>query len=125
MKDAKTGNEHKISPSFQTQTTDVSTVQVITDPMTVQQSINTRHHLPTTPLVVQVYNPNILLIFTTFTPKALSTESINSWIINTNADDQQSTAVPIGTPETISSTSTKAGKPAGKTSCFSAIQSTI
>ena len=36
MKDAKPGSEHKISPSFQTQTTDVSTVQVIMDPMIVQ-----------------------------------------------------------------------------------------
>ena len=54
MKDAKTGSEHKIGPSFQTQTTDVSTVQVIMDPVIVQQGISTRHHLPTILLVVQV-----------------------------------------------------------------------
>ena len=63
MKDGKTESKHKISPSFQNQKTDVSTVQAITDPVIVQQGINTRHHLPTTLLVVQVCNPNILLIF--------------------------------------------------------------
>ena len=53
-KDAKTPSEHKISPSFQTQTTDVSIVQVIMDLMIVQRGINTRHDLPTILLVVQV-----------------------------------------------------------------------
>ena len=36
MKDAKTGSGYKISPSFQIQTTDVSTVQAIMDPVIVQ-----------------------------------------------------------------------------------------
>ena len=36
MKDKETGSKHKISPSFQTQTTDVFTVQVIMDLMIVQ-----------------------------------------------------------------------------------------
>ena len=56
-------------------------------------------------------------------PPQHSQQSVNSQIINTNTDDQQSTAVPTGTPETNNSTSTTAGKPAGKTS--SAIQSAI
>ena len=36
MKDMETEREHKISPSFQTQTTDVSTLQAIMGPVIVQ-----------------------------------------------------------------------------------------
>ena len=54
-------------------------------------------------------------------PPQHSQQSVNSQIINTNADDQQSAAVPTGTPETHNPTGSTAGKPAGKTYCFSSI----
>ena len=50
-------------------------MQVISDPMIAQQGINTRHHLPTILLVVQVYNPNILLIFHNLHPPQHSQQS--------------------------------------------------
>ena len=78
-----------------------------------------RHQHQASPTNNPVGSTGINSFFTTFTPTALSTESVNNHIINTNAHDQQ--AVPTGTPETHNPTSTTAGKPAGETSCFSAI----